>query len=145
YNWQWGPAVGGLEVDFSGAEMKDTSTFFIPLANVTPPSPLTRFTFTRQAKDDELASARARLGYVVFPNLLLYGSAGVGWGHSRLTTTQLDNISGVAVSGTSYGNDIGWVAGAGIEWKFWDHWLLRGEFLHYGFGQNNNNAIPNFF
>jgi len=22
------------------------------------------------------------------------------------------------------------VAGAGLEWKFFDHWLLRGEWLH---------------
>ena len=145
YNWQWGPAVGGLEVDFSGADISETSPFFIPIPSVTPPSPLTRFTFTREAKIDELASARGRLGYLVFPNLLLYGTAGVGWGHSRLNTTQLDNISGILVSSTSFSNEIGWVAGAGVEWKFWDHWLLRGEWLHYDFGRHNDNATPNFF
>ena len=139
YNWQWGPAVGGLELDFSGADIKETSTFFIPIPI------LTRFTFTREAKIDELASVRGRLGYLLFPNLLLYGTAGVGWGHSQLNTTQLDNISGTLVSSTSFSNEIGWVAGAGGEWKFWDHWLLRGEWLHYDFSWHNDNATPNFF
>lgn len=144
YNWQWGSGVGGVEVDFSGANLKDSSTFFIPNSVVTPPSPLTNFTFTREAKIDELASARGRLGYLIFPNWLLYGTAGVAWGHSQLNTTQLD-VSGVLTSGTSVSDEFGWVAGAGLEWKFLDHWLLRGEWLHYDFGRRNETAVPNFF
>jgi outer membrane immunogenic protein len=106
YNWQWGPAVGGLEVDFSGAEIKETSSFSIPLPI------LTGIAFTREVKIEELASARGRVGYLIIPNLLLYGTAGVGWGHSRLNTTQ---FAGSVVSSTSYSNDFGWVAGAGAE------------------------------
>src|SRR5262249_26279212 len=30
HNWQWGPVVGGLEIDFDGADIKETSTFFFP-------------------------------------------------------------------------------------------------------------------
>jgi outer membrane immunogenic protein len=136
YNWQWGPGVGGLEVDFSGADIKETSAFSIPIPL------LTGFTFTREVKIDELASARGRLGYLIFPNLLLYGTAGIGWAHSRLNTTQL---SGALVSSTSFTDEFGWVAGAGLEWRLWDHWLLRGEWLHYDFGRHNDNATPNFF
>jgi outer membrane immunogenic protein len=55
HNWQWGPVVGGLEIDFSGADIKETSTFFLP-------GPTFRFdTFTRESKIEELASARGRL------------------------------------------------------------------------------------
>jgi opacity protein-like surface antigen len=49
-----------------------------------------------QHKTDELASARARLGYVVIPTLLAYGTAGAGWGHSEITA------SGVAGAGLEY-------------------------------------------
>src|SRR5262245_50400500 len=31
HNWQWGPVVGGLEIDFSGADLKESTTFFHPL------------------------------------------------------------------------------------------------------------------
>src|SRR5882672_4033019 len=78
HNWQWGPVVGGLEIDFSGASIKETSTF------VFPGFPFN--TETAETKIDELASARGRLGYLVFPNWLLYGTAGIGWGHFRLNT-----------------------------------------------------------
>src|SRR5713101_213240 len=47
YNWQYGPVVGGLEVDFSGADIKQSS-LIVPR-------------ITREAKIDELASARGRL------------------------------------------------------------------------------------
>src|SRR5215470_14678234 len=27
HNWQWGPVVGGLEIDFSGSDLKSTNSF----------------------------------------------------------------------------------------------------------------------
>jgi opacity protein-like surface antigen len=140
HNWQWGPVVGGLEIDFSGADIKETSTFVI-----LPTFPFD--TFTREAKIEELASARGRLGYLIFPNWLLYGTAGMGWGHFRFHSTDSFLIPGVFSSFTdsrSFTNEFGWVAGVGLEWKFWDHWLLRGEWLHYDFGRvtHNDTAFP---
>jgi outer membrane immunogenic protein len=130
HNWQWGPVVGGLEIDWDGANIKDTSTFFFPGDTFD--------TFTRTAKIDELASARGRLGYLIFPQWLLYGTAGFGWGHFQYNTTATDPTFGFFSSTTSYANEFGWVAGVGLEWKFWDHWLLRGEWLHYGFGSTSH-------
>src|SRR5216683_8168198 len=94
HNWQWGPVVGGLEIDFSGADIKETSTFVI-----VPTFPFD--TFTREVKIDELASARGRLGYLVFPNWLLYGTAGIGWGHFRLHTTDSFVFDGFSASTSS--------------------------------------------
>jgi hypothetical protein len=49
-------------------------------------------------------------------------------------------------------NMFGWVAGVGLEWKFWpgsNSWLLRGEWLHYDFGKvtnaTNNPVLFGFF
>ena len=138
HNWQWGPVVGGLEIDFSGADIKESTTFVSPIVPFT--------TFSRDKKIDELASARGRLGYLIFPNLLLYGTAGIGWGHERISTTGLfaPGVPVFQASETSELNEFGWVAGVGLEWKFFNNWLLRGEWLHYDFGRvtNPNN---NFF
>ena len=104
YLWQWGGWVGGLEVDYSAASLKDD------LEGLT-------------SKIDALGSARGRLGWLWTPNLLAYGTAGVGWAHSKLT-------EGDFTSGES---SFGWVAGAGLEYQFANSWRLRAEYLHYDF------------
>jgi opacity protein-like surface antigen len=146
YNWQWGPVVGGLEIDFSGADINQTSPFSGPTAPVS----FAAFSFTQQVKIEDLASARARLGYLIVPNLLVYGTAGAAWAHSEYDVTQVRNstspasLTGSVISSSSFDDEFGWVAGAGLEWKLWDHWLLRGEYLHYDFGRTTDAAVPSF-
>jgi opacity protein-like surface antigen len=142
YNWQWGPVVGGLELDYSGADIKETSTF----SNFVDED-LATHTFTREVKIDSLASVRGRLGYLIVPNWLLYGTAGIGWAHQRLTMTDIefDVVPAQSVvHNESFTNEFGWVAGVGLEWKFWpgsNAWLLRGEWLHYDFGRSTHAGL----
>ena len=129
HKWQWGPVVGGLEIDFSGADIKGSNTFLQTEAFVP-------FIFNQEIKIQELASARGRLGYLIFPNWLLYGTAGIGWAHTRLNLTQVSQPLGLFTeTNTTYSNEFGWVAGIGLEWKLTNNWLLRGEWLHYDFGR----------
>jgi outer membrane immunogenic protein len=110
YNWQYGSVVAGLEADFDGADIKKT-------------------VFGLDEKTNELASVRARVGYVFLPNLLAYGTAGAGWGHFSITNT---------FNGVSAGiNQFGWVAGAGLEYKLIEHVLVRAEYLHYDFDKTS--------
>jgi opacity protein-like surface antigen len=109
YNWQFGSVVAGVEGDFDGADLKATD--------------VDNFTH----KTDMLASARARLGYVFVPNLLAYGTAGAGWGHSKISSVG---------SSTSF-DQFGWVAGAGLEYKLWGPISVRAEYLHYDFGSKS--------
>jgi outer membrane immunogenic protein len=125
YNWQYGSVVGGLEVDFDGADINQSSDV----------GTIQRVPVTREAKINELASARARLGYAVYPGLLAYGTAGLGWGHSELT---LSHPFVGAVSADS--NEFGWTAGAGLEYKLIEHILLRAEYLHYDFAKDDMGA-----
>jgi outer membrane immunogenic protein len=86
-----------------------------------------------------LASARARLGYAFSPNWLAYGTAGAGWGHSTL------DASPAGVIGAPGADQFGWVAGAGVEYKFAGHWVARAEYLHYDFGKETFSgflAVP---
>jgi outer membrane immunogenic protein len=139
HNWQWGPVVGGLEIDFDGADLTSSTTF--------TPIPPPVGTATLDKKIDELASARARLGYLIFPNFLLYGTTGIGWGHDRITTSAVTvPIATLEASQTSDLNQFGWVVGAGLEYKFANNWLIRGEWLHYDFGRvivPNSNGVLN--
>jgi opacity protein-like surface antigen len=113
YNWQFGSIVTGVEFDFDAADIAGT------VADPSQPA-------TVNLKTDELASARGRLGYTVLPNLLAYGTAGGAWSHSSLSTTL--NSTGDLIT------PFGWVAGAGLEYKFYGNWIARAEYLHYDFG-----------
>ena len=112
YLRQWGTVVGGLEIDYSAAGLKETQTIK---------------TETLTGKIDSLFSARARLGWLWTPNLLAYGTAGLGWGHSKVSFCDPG-------CDTSTDSSFGWVAGAGLEYQFNYNWRLRAEYLHYDFG-----------
>ena len=129
-NWQMGSYVVGLETDLSATGIKGSRT------NVG-----TSFTETDTDKFDTLGSARARLGYLAWPNVLLYGTGGLAW-------TRLDqsNINSNGNGGSSPEWRFGWVAGAGGETRLWDtNWLVRLEYLHYDFGDSGSRVVTEFF
>jgi outer membrane immunogenic protein len=128
YNWQYGSVVAGVEVDFDGADIKDTKPATIATANGPVAGTVT-------PKFDELATARARLGYLVLPNLLAYGTAGPGWGHSEVHAV---DTAGATISDAGATN-FGWTAGAGLEYKFYGNFTARAEYLHYDFAKEGNN------
>ncbi len=125
YNWQYGPVVAGVEVDFDGADINATAPASVVINRIANPGTVT-------TKFDDLATARARLGYLVLPNLLAYGTAGPGWGHSEVS----DSVTNVSTGATNFG----WTAGAGVEYKFTDHFTARAEYLHYDFAKENNGT-----
>lgn len=159
HNWQWGPVVGGLELDYSGADLTGSSAFSVVTTQNVGTSLAPRVntftdTLSTDKKIDALASVRGRLGYLIFPNWLFYGTAGIGWGHERIdiVATEIKTPQGQAgflnfeEDATSNLNMFGWVAGAGLEWKFANSWLLRGEWLHYDFLRvTNSTNNPNLF
>ena len=85
YNWQFGRAVTGLEIDFSAADIKGSN-------GVTETIPFGGGTFTSSLSLSErvqyLGTARARLGWLPTDNVLLYGTAGLAWERLDLTTVQ---------------------------------------------------------
>jgi opacity protein-like surface antigen len=124
YNWQYGSVVTGLEIDFDSANIKDTNAV-TSLGVIEDPV---------TAKTTALASARARLGYTVLPNWLVYGTAGAGWAHTNFH----QDFGGGEGFDTGV-NQFGWVAGAGLEYKFYGNWIARAEYLHYDFDMTSTD------
>jgi opacity protein-like surface antigen len=144
YNWQFGRAVAGVELDLSSADIKGSSSAFLSL----PAIPASLFA---QRVDDikYLGSARARLGWLPTDNVLLYGTAGLGWEKVERTEgqTQTGFVGGLpAMVSQTFRNPIdhfGWVAGAGAEVALGNsNWIARAEYLHYDFG--NTEATSSF-
>jgi outer membrane immunogenic protein len=84
-----------------------------------------------------LASGRARAGYLVTPNALVYATGGAAWSGSTYTASD-------TIQGGFTGNTTGWVVGGGLEWAFDSHMRARAEFLYYRVpGQSpDSNYLP---
>jgi opacity protein-like surface antigen len=134
YNWQYGRVVAGVELDFSGVDIKGSSA-----ASVTVPPAVAVASRTDEIK--YLGTARARLGWLPTDSVLLYGTAGLGWERvdQALTQTQSTVVGGVpilqSITLRTPFDRFGWVAGAGAEVALWNtNWVGRIEYLHYDFG-----------
>jgi opacity protein-like surface antigen len=126
-NWQSGSVVGGLEIDLSGTGIKGSTT----AGGGVPPT-------TQTDKFDPLGSARARLGYLVTPDVLLYGTGGFGWSRQE---TAIATPGGIPANVVTPNWLFGWVAGAGVEARLGNsNWLARVEYLHYDFGDSGSSA-----
>jgi outer membrane immunogenic protein len=145
YNWQFGSIVTGVEGDYSAANLSTSGpsgTYSFIWCN--PFCNPAQGALTRSVKFDELASGRVRLGYTVLPDLLAYGTAGVGWSHSAFGGTASDiSLPGGTLAVATGARKFGWVAGTGLEYKLWNHVLVRAEYLHYDFGDITYN-LPMF-
>jgi opacity protein-like surface antigen len=134
-NWQSGPVVGGLEIDLSGSDIKGTTSNSISVNGAISQG-------SQTDKLDWFGSARARLGYLVTPDVLLYGTAGPGWARMVTDQEQVFGVPPATVSNVSPTWMFGWVAGAGVETRLSNtNWLARLEYLHYDFGSGNSSQF----
>ncbi len=112
-------------------------------------------------KLDFFATLRGRLGFLVTPSLLAYGTAGFAFGHVSTTTALAEAVGGpcfcgppAAVAASSSATLPGWTAGGGLEWMITPQWSVKGEYLYYDLGtlsvtlpqlaQLNAAAVPFF-
>jgi outer membrane immunogenic protein len=136
YNWQYGKVVTGLEVDFDGADIKGTdsvSGVVCPVGIRIAAVACQTASLSRTVKFDELATARARLGYALLPDLLAYGTAGIAWGHSSMTAAL--TFGKFSASEDANANNFGWAGGGGLEYYLGHGFIVRGEYLHYDFAK----------
>ncbi|MFZ2078204.1 MAG: outer membrane beta-barrel protein [Xanthobacteraceae bacterium] len=118
-DYQAGAWVFGIRDMFDGARFGKTRTFS------TAP-----FTGTVDSRTHWFDTLTARGGYLVVPNVLLYGQGGGAW-----TNTDITFFNGVGTQiGQFSNNRTGWTAGGGVEWMFAPHWSVFVEYNYMGFG-----------
>lgn len=94
------------------------------------------------SKNNFLASIRGRFGFIITPNVLLYGTAGYGFGSGQFTVTDVATGFATAVSPTRGG--LAW--GGGLEFALpQTNWLARAEYLQYDFADMSVAAGPAIF
>ena len=118
YNWQVGNGIFGLEADIGTGTMSGSEN--------------------RVSTDlNYFGALRARLGYLVNPGFLVYGTAGLAYADFDF------KAFGDAQSETF----VGYQAGAGTELKFSDPWSLRLEYLYTDLGSErlSHNTLSNAY
>ena len=132
YNWQFGRAVTGFEIDFSAADIRGNSA----TASQEFPQAQGTLAGSRSDRVKYLGSTRGRLGWLPADNFLVYGTAGAAW--ERVDEGQnlsLGPPTNLNISSRIPSDRLGWVAGAGVETMlFGPNWVGRLEYLHYDFG-----------
>ena len=155
YNWQFAPSwLVGLEGHFGWGDktVSQAGVAPAPLALVSfgfPPG-AADFTSIKTTWD---ASVRARFGYLVTPDFLVYATGGAAWQHVELSASCGSSCPfsfGATASPTfasmSTTKD-GWLVGGGAEWKFWGNWMARAEytfarFSNIGFNYSYVTVAP---
>jgi outer membrane immunogenic protein len=131
-NYQFDPHwVVGVEGDWSSARLNATGAAPNLFANG---GPVGSGGVTWSSNTQWLASLRARAGYLVMPNTLLFVTGGAAW--TRTDYAALDQFRGGCpnCNGASFSSTrTGFAVGGGAEYALTTHWLLRGEYLYYRF------------
>lgn len=123
FNWQINNFVLGAEGDVSATDWSDSKVATGDDAEIS-------------ADADLLASLRARVGFAV-DTLLIYATAGAAWSDAEYSVTDPPSADSVNF------DDIGLVAGGGVEWGMSEHTSVRLEGLHYDFNdkQSTGNLV----
>jgi outer membrane immunogenic protein len=141
YNQQLGQFVLGVEADFSGADIKGSDVRAGAAVPAGFPGNVVAAAAAADQKLDFFATLRGRLGFLVTPTVLAYGTAGFAFGHVSVNTALAEAVGGpcfcgapAAVAASSSAYLPGWTAGGGLEWMITPQWSLKGEYLYYDLG-----------
>ena len=140
YNWQVTSWVVGVEGDVGWADNKRTNAGIPGVESPTVVGAPGLDTSTVRTTWD--AGLRGRVGYLVTPNVLFYGTGGVAFAHVEATshcgTLFAVGWCGIAANigrtDTTSSDRVGWTLGGGVEAMFASNWLLRGEYRYADFG-----------
>jgi len=123
YNWQSGAIVYGIEGDFDWSGVKGSNDCGVGV--------------TCETSNTWLATFRGRVGYA-FDRWLPYITAGGAYGNVKATASV--PLAGLSASSSS--DQLGWTAGAGVEYAFLGNWSAKLEYLYVDLGSFDAGAAP---
>ena len=146
YNWQianrW---IAGLETDIqglAGAGKSHVTSSSFDVSGFAGHSVVTDLSTSKSI--DFLGTLRGRLGYLIEPRLLVFGTGGIAFGHAESSLVISQNLtgSGLGALETSFGTTPsvsrmlgGWTLGGGFEWMLAPNWSAKVEYLYYDLGK----------
>lgn len=142
-NWNINNFVLGGEAEAGGVNISDSMT-----TTALFPSPFlgTSYTVRDSVSAHWLGTLRARTGFVVRDQFLLYATGGLAFTDMKVTSIYNDNaIDDTFPGGTGDAANssfrTGWVIGAGGEWQVSEAYTIKLEYLFVKFA-SMNLAVP---
>lgn len=143
-NHQSGKLVLGLEADVSIGEFKNEGSF-LPYPD-NKPSPAWHIT----TEIDWLATARARVGYLVNSKLLAYVTGGLAIAQVQSDIEPVYTGRDPVSFAHAENNHVGWVAGAGFEYALSKSVSIKTEYQYVDLGNQDydfhgtTNGVPSY-
>jgi outer membrane immunogenic protein len=141
---QAGSWVFGVEGDVDGADIRASQAIVFPGSSLLGAGGNGFLT----QKQEWLASLRGRIGYTADRGLI-YFTAGGAWTNVKIgggaTILGTDDVAGDTASPFSVSTTrSGYVIGGGYERMIDSNWLVRAEYLYYGFTGviSGSNSFP---
>jgi outer membrane immunogenic protein len=128
-NYQTGMFVFGIEGDYTWVNASESRSFQEPGGADTA-------SFT--SKLENLATIRGRVG-IAQDRALVYVTGGAAWAKFNYSFNLFDSDGGTNAASLSFTPN-GFVVGLGAEYAVTDWFILRAEYLHYGF--DKDYALP---
>jgi outer membrane immunogenic protein len=142
YNWQVSPmSVWGIEADIQGSGYNGSAVL-----TSTPPI-AAQFNTAIEQHSNWFGTVRGRAGFLATPNLLLYGTGGLAYGQTEVSSTTVGTgftlatcpLNFTCATGASTSTRAGWTVGAGAEWIFAPGWSAKAEYLYIDLGTQSTN------
>jgi outer membrane immunogenic protein len=140
-NWRASPSwIWGLETDFQGSGEKGSSSYTAPFVNGEGPSGTVSQSL--EARIRWFGTIRARLGFLITPWVMLYGTGGFAYGNVKFT----DTVSITGFPTTTFGGSTtrpGWTVGAGVEGAIPNttNWTWKVEYLYVDLGNLSGTGV----
>lgn len=148
--------VAGVEADIQGIAASSGSGSSASVFNGNRPGDTGITSITGSSSLNYIGTVRGRIGYLVTPTLLVYGTGGFAYGDASVNMSIYQTLSSSRFRTWSYqsfgngsqsGIQTGYTAGGGFEWMFLPNWSAKAEYLYYDFGETSASGsmtrIPN--
>ena len=122
----------GLEADIQGLTGNDGTINLISRQSAT--------SFSRGLS--QIGTIRGRLGFVLTPQWLVYGTGGYAYGQGNLTANYYGPwASALQLIDSESQTLSGYAVGGGAEWLFLPNWSVKAEYLYYNLGTLTTSGV----
>jgi outer membrane immunogenic protein len=137
YLYQTGRAILGVEASFDWTNLRGSRTIGPTLYPVNAPD---NFTWNLRGSSDFMAMLLGRIGFDMgtwYP----YLTGGAAVAHLKYSANYVETFYPTNVTNSFSHDTFGWVVGGGAEFRVWQNWMIRGEYLHVEFDSFGGNGL----